>query len=713
MDQFDEPYYECRDESLPHDCLIKNKSSQAMGEFEQLVKSVFSHQRAAYAAPESPVISSHDASRLATYFYNECFISPDEYDGLVKGIDGIPVSLNSFLETAFLEPSATPGNRLCYLLGDVGVGKTSFLSYIITRFGYELVSRHSRWFVRLDCERTDIELHYHIHELVNALCDKAIQVLRSHPTLFGGDPGIALKLSELSIRVAPPDFKRTEPDVASTQRYAEQSRLLAEIVAEIKQKYGRSLILIVDNLDIVCHKHDRMLFLKGSSQEEEQIRQGVCELAKTFLHGHPAESLARLGAHVLFVMRRNTYNTLRRSGRTSLPQIDDTSVYSLRPANHFMVLDARSKLLTFQASNISEHSRRLAFTSLTEKIRGHLLHQPESQPPLVHHLMKLTNKGLRELMEYFNQYSWLPRDKEHGQPADRFIAQYPVGLMTYLLDGRRRFNQFSSEKPNIYLVRTLPTDDFSTDHEKPHSYWLKRLIVEYLRAKGQQQIAPQAIVHVFSGNNGRGYPEELVRIALGSLTDSNCSNLIQALRRTYGGHQVVSVLLTERGAHCIENIFDRFFYLQLVVDDWMLPIPKVVDGSGRWKLTDVFQYPTNLDYSYIVAPDAEYHERASDMIHLKSRQVLFFLEILDGALEGEKRSYPSAFERLREEGVTIPDMRAIKQALVGELSAISQHIRRKINIEALNAEVQGKSGIIRNFIVNAFIESSSERRATK
>ena len=128
-------------------------------------------------------------------------------------------------------------------------------------------------------------------------------------------------------------------------------------------------------------------------------------------------------------------------------------------------------------------------------------------------------------------------------------------------------------------------------------------------------------------------------------------------------HVVEEIRLTERGRRLVNGFMDSFTYLQLVVDDWLLPLPKSISSD--------FKY-SDLDYGYLVDPPALYGDRLLMMIKRKIRQVFTFIEVLRVALEYEQQVFPTAFARLRESEVTIPSVDSVQRKVSRDLDVITR-----------------------------------------
>ena len=127
--------------------------------------------------------------------------------------------------------------------------------------------------------------------------------------------------------------------------------------------------------------------------------------------------------------------------------------------------------------------------------------------------------------------------------------------------------------------------------------------MHFLQATEGEYIPPDRLVETFCGRNGRAYPENLVRYVLGSLSHVPQSELIEVEVGASGSggdtFYVKRIRLTRRGQFLIDQFADSFTYLQLVVDDWRLRLPRDLSWD--------FQY-VEPDYKYLVAGPQEYGE---------------------------------------------------------------------------------------------------------
>ena len=434
---------------------------------------------------------------------------------------------------------------------------------------------------------------------------------------------------------------------------------------------------------------------------EAEAMHSVCDLVSLFFHS----TMGKLNANILFVLRTDSYEILKESKKV-FPSVQcfdsNKNVYSIIPPDWEKVVYERGKLLEFVISKIDKLGKKELFENITKPILRDLAYAPSGQKPLIEHLQNITNFGLRDMMVFFAQYSWLEgqsyKDSERG--IERFIHQYPVGLLAFMLKGRRRYHQFNSEFPNIYLVNVkdrCPTIQQET-YQHPHTYWLKRLILHYIKQKEDENeiVTTSNVLNIFRASSGDGYDDFLIRKCLGSLAQAKVSNMISAKRtKSVSGDtlEIEDIMLTHRGRHCLDHIIDRFFYLQLIVEDFMLPLPRLFSSQ--------FDYPDE-DYGYIIEPVSQYGKKAKRMVSKKAKQVLLLLEILESSFNLERLKYKSVFDRLQNENIPLPDISRIKVKVRDEIRAISSAQYNFINVSSLSNSINSEKEKIDEYLFDAY-----------
>ena len=666
MNKHDNVYFFERKSTSRHEAYIRNSSSIDDFDFTDLVDNVFSHQIAVFEEMNYDIrfdIKSLSKEFVASYFYENCYI-PIEIN---IDIDGVVVNAIKFCERVVLQKTDGVRNKIFFLLGPVGSGKTAFINSLITKYGREWVGNNNVWFVRLDVDIFGDNRLCSVEEMLDGIISKIVRVVAKNRFLIGFK-------NEDKVIVLFKDLQKKETDFDAKQL------ILQEFICEFQRSVNRRLFLVVDNLDYLYHMNDRVIFDVDGDKEESRALHSICDLVSIFFHSY----LGKLAANILFVLRSDSYEILKESQKLFLTVAafdSNKNVYSIKPPEWDKVVMQRGRLLEFLISRVKKDGKKVVLTEISRPILDDLKFAPSGQKPLIDHLKNITNFGLRDMMVFFSQYSWLEgqsyKEGKKSSGIERFIHQYPVGLLAFMLKGRRRFNQFKSEFPNIYLVNIK--DDFdnrvSSIYQTPHTYWLKRLILHFIKQKqGEGEVVTTSnILNTFAVDDNYGinksagtnaYNELLVRKCLGSLAQAKVSNMISVKRKVsveLDKLDVEDIFLTPRGEHCLDHIFDRFFYLQLIVEDYMMPIPRL--------LASYFTYPEE-DYGYIMEPVSEYGPKAKRMIEKKSLQVLFLLEILEISYECEVVKYSSVFKCLHDQGIRLPDISAIRNGVRKEISAL-------------------------------------------
>ncbi|MBI4454753.1 MAG: hypothetical protein HY644_02520 [Acidobacteria bacterium] len=666
------PYFKVWRSTPAHTNNIVNYIDEPHRDFADLIREVFFHQRAVFPGSdgrdggEKP--KTRDPSVLAAHFYETCYRKPKLHYGY--GVEGSEASVDAFVKRVILSDEQERRNKLFYLIGNVGVGKTALVNYLISRILPAYVQQGRIWFLALDLERVmegvqgGAELRLEPAEVFRQLVVKTSRVLEQNAYLTEGNERAKKLAAEL--------FGGRMDASSKEEEYLQLALNFTKFVNAIGQIRERRLILIFDNIDYIVHLADRGLYRPENRRNDMPIISDLIAFVRTFVH--PRE-LGHLGANVLFVTRSDSYKILTQQNTISLPPMmhqDVADAFTLASPDWNEILDARTDLIKY-AAKLEPASRRTDdFIEAISAIKGHLACAPEAgATSLLGHLKAITNAGLREAMRFFAQYGWIG-GKETGfeGPIHRFLHQYPVGLLTFMLNQKCRFHQTTSRFPNVYLVFIPPGEGPITNYEHRHTYWLKRLVLGMVCSEVKTH--PDEIVKIFH-DDGKGYEEHLIYEVLGSLTESNGSNCIFAERSRHprGSElQFDYIGPTLRGTHCLNEIFDKFFYLQLIVDDSLLPIPRVV-----WEEFDFDRH--RLDYHYVAVTDeAEYGKAAREMIRLKARQVLVFLEVLESSLEIETELYSGVFQHLRLLNVDIPNVSKIRLSVIRELNALNAAQRR-------------------------------------
>lgn len=658
MNQSERDYLYCRGSTAAHATSILVRRTAPQVELDKLVGRVFGHQEAIFFPSDR---EEEKAFNFSHYFYKECYSPPKIHRGAP---DGAILSISDFITEVVDAKAREKRNNLFYLLGDVGVGKTTFVNSLLSNHLRERVESGSMWITRLDVEERSDRKFKTTHELLKLLINKIVYVLRKNAGILSAYVGLREQLQEL-------DKQGMASDGASVDAVHESMvEALAMFVESIRQVTGRRLLLIIDNMDYLLHLNDRNLYSDPEDSNDLFQSNNFCEFVQQFSHGGP---FANLAANILVVTRQDSYNLLLQATRCSVPDYTpaDLQNYVLEAPHWKSVMNSRAKLLEHAASEVAQPGKRKEFLSLCSLIVDQLEQPAIGGRTLIECLTSLSNFGLRQIMSFYAQYGW-GLDTGDGKPYsgfERFAHQTPVAYIAFMLRDHRRFSQFHSHFPNLYLVNVVSAissvEEFATNAETEfeHSYWLKWLICRYVSHVGD--LDPKRIFDVFHHQSGRSYDRHLIAHCLGSLSDANESNILVVARgrqrvRNVNKLRIASVSLSSRGLHVMDELSRRFLYLQLCVDDDLLPLPA--------ELKKEFEFGP-LDYGYVIDPNPEYGNSAKKMVAIKARQVLIFVQILKAALKWEEKKYSFVFARLSSAGI-VPDVGAWFDSIVDELKAL-------------------------------------------
>lgn len=663
-----------------------------------MIEDVFGYHPAVFndAHKHLRLVGSPHFLDIAEQFYKQNFVQIT----IKAGRGGYEIAEEDFIEKTVLAESSGQRNNRYFLLGKVGSGKTTFINYLISKYGESWAKNNNLWFIRLDIYLLDGQRSLTVERLVDGLATKIIRVFRSYKELLEIPQSLNKDFENLvNIQGA---------SGLSSPSLLHKQLALTTFISKYNLETKKRFVLIIDNSDYIYHLNDRLLFTdKGACDELNNI-QGIENLVNSFSHDANNVGLGDLGANVIFVLRPDSYEILQTSTRLFAPEdiySFDRCAFSMGVPDWKEILQKRGDLLNFVTHKNSKGSG-LEAKKLIEAIIRDLELPLEDGGKLFDHLEKITNYGLRDIMRFFQQYSWLEgQDHLEGRNQvglERLIHSYPVGLLAFILDGRRRFSQFYSKFPNIYCVNyqeeSIESQGWVDGGDHPHTYWLMRLLLEFISTKGKSEeaVTLSDIKGAFCIGT-KSYDEGLVRLCLGNFAEAKLANLVSVKRSKASNEDsrihIQDLNLTRRGQHCLDFLFDKFLYLQLVVDDYNLPIPGVLKES--------FSFANKPDYSYIGLQPGQYGELAAQMIKIKAKQVLLFLEVLEEALKIEKEKYRDCFETLKEQNINIPSVKIIRSNVIEELKSLNSRYQF-INLDAVLAEVSSIKEKIQSFMLKAY-----------
>lgn len=553
-------------------------------------------------------------------------------------------------------------NKVTYLIGDVGVGKSTFLSRLVM----DLVDDPN-----LDADGFRVVPIIYDFEIRH----KDGAKLKNIDESFWADlyslvyQTIASNKELASIGV--PDEIAINPIVQGGGFHRELIHYLRQLIHHLALKKIR-LFFIFDNLDRYHFHYTKYSFFNDYAAEQfESVKSNISVLVNMF----DKKDLWASGLCVLFVCRRYLYDYLSNFDDVA-PKDNHFGVFQLLSTSTGAVVASRWDLFESAVKavdTVAKATKTKAFNEYLQHLRGVMIvedtaaYHRQSDSAALDALARLGHNGHRSLVKFLAS---LPLRYKDTDAINRLLVNQPhLLVLLYIANNHQRYSQDQSHFPNLFLSDAVvsPNKEFSQAHQPhEHTYWLKYLILKYLSIREQERdyCTAEDIFNVFSGNER--YAEHLVKLVLGSLCTSGEFSCVEIGYNSTSSITDCRLTLTERGkylvghdhrlfggGHPIDFCFN-FHYLQLIVDDKLLAFPK------QW-FNKVF-LPSSK-YGYLYLSDDEYGQIAPRVILSKIDAVFHFLKMLEACLEFEKQEKYNLFQELSNKKV-IPDFRAINHEML-------------------------------------------------
>lgn len=566
------------------------------------------------------------------------------YDKLCMDVSSNPI-------TADPETSVELGsNTYTYIIGDVGVGKSLFVMSLFRRIAFGNN--------KIPYQHHD-EAGYIVVPVYINVDDKAEENGHLRPIDEAWFEKNLIEQITTRLRSSATLESRSElgrfSDPVGTG-FVNRMRKLTQHLARRKLR----LTLLVDNVDRYHFHYSKYRF---STKHKYLQREAVVKNLKHLISCLTSRNeLGWCGLCVVIVCRDYVHEYLRVGcNDPSEKDREFGRAHKLVLQDDQEVLQARLRLfdealgvipLAWIGKTKSEYLEALqsllANRAVGEKLR-----------PEIELILRLGNHGYRSLVEFVDRLEFNLADSE---VFDRLLKRQSKNLPSlYLLNLQRRYSQRAGHFPNLFLVdaRAAVPDEFSEAHpEHRPTYWLKYFILKVIAKNKSRRI--EQLVRLFSAIGD--YDENLVRLAVGSLCSTNDSRCIDVdasgeimksepdLYVTPRGRQLTSPS-EAFGEAGVEFCFE-FNYLQLVVDDLWLSVPK------DW----ISKVASEYDYAYLIYTGEHYSEKASSMVTKKAQSVIAFAAILASSLRVEMKRMPGLREYLRKHDL-LPDMSRVQSAL--------------------------------------------------
>lgn len=321
--------------SPPHSESIPDSRSTDQRAFDKGVAAVFAHRPAVYHLPTD---DDPTCTQLSRIFYASRYVHPTITYG---NLHGAPVTPAEFVRAAILPPTDSSRNRLTYLLGDLGVGKTAFVNWLISTQLRSHCEAGSLWFVRIDVEDLAQSRALNVSDLLLHAADYIVGYLAArYPATFEAATNELAALRESVIytkqlRDGPGTPVTRQPDIASA---------LSQLVTTLRARTQRTFCLILDNLDFLCHLADRGLYSDASPDGDRNLMLKIVDFVDLFGRKH---ELGHLGANVVLVTRQDSHDIIlaAKAPLSLATPMSHGDVYVIRSPGLPVAVQARCELL--------------------------------------------------------------------------------------------------------------------------------------------------------------------------------------------------------------------------------------------------------------------------------------------------------------------------------------------------------------------------------
>ncbi len=568
---------------------------------------------------------------------NDTKISFDEF---VKMVSDTPITGKD---------GAPPGeNRISYLLGSAGVGKTLTVLKLCD------VLRSAP---------------------VEASGDRAVPVykdLHQERSWNESSPEIALAKSLQALgQEFLRELKACKFDTPPELRFESLDTAEAELkkLCEVAAKRKHYPVFVLDNGDRFFFENARYRFFPEYARSHQwRLEDTLIALIDRFVAEH---ALGKTAACVLLVCRKYVYSHCRRASDAADPHGPvrrDHRVFQVQPIPVGRIIASRLKmfedcLAVLEGTYTNAAMFRERFEAIERRLAswGKGKDNEADSDALLVIICDLAHQGHRSFLNFL---SALPVDvRRDSTLVERLFKQPYVLLRIYMSNMYKRYTERQGHFPNLFLNDCVidPNKLYDRAHfAHVHTYWLRYLILRFVCAHDGHTCHSERIVEFFTGS--LGYEEHLVRLSLGFLSDPNSSSCLDIVMpdRIKRNEEILRVssrgalLVNERGNR--EPLCFSFDYLQLVTDDYLLAMPSTV-------ARDIF---VDADLGHTLKDGHEYARGSRQVLAAKIPAVIRFFMVLEASFRAEMghRQAEDAVAKLA------PDFKLIGEQLMTSIEKV-------------------------------------------
>lgn len=574
-------------------------------------------------------------------------------------------------------------NRITFLIGEVGVGKTFVVSLLMHRLFAEKTD-HSGF--RIFPVYIDMEQYVASHG--NNTTDSNEFVRRF--LIFLGS-----KISQ--------SFEKHCGDVSYKEFIGSISKDATSEQASLQIQHGLKAlalnanpkcraVIVLDNIDVLHYQDSRWAFFQEEyTKHRHTIEEKIGRLIFSFLDD---SLLGDCGLCCLIVARENVARDSRLINQPALtrrPELLDHVVFQVFPTPAEKVLESRFAIfqealaLGYADGQLKGHT--LADQLALFKVLSGISLSPTNYHDGLRRVADLCHHGIRSLVEFLFR---LKVDlAKHKEIVDRLFDHAPWILeRIYIANFYERYSQAQGHFPNIFLVDGDVSEARVTEVIHYPTYWLKYLLLKRIGLSTGQGVSLQQLLDEFS----RDYlfEDKIVRLCVGSLNMVNESRCIEIIGAAKDDCHENLVRLTSRGRRLIGSNDNQMFpycfelsYLQLVIDDHLLSIPKqwapsvCVDSSLRYATS------TGDKYSKLVRRE----------LTVKFPAVIRFIRVLEAAWQYECKLRP----KLAASSTLAPNFDVIYDRLREAIFSVSKYTNWEVNESLSQLESDRSSSLFNDF----------------
>lgn len=564
--------------------------------------------------------------------------------------------------------TGTPTNRICFLIGNVGRGKSLLVSKIIERNRHN-PSKATTWRalpIYFDCEQLWRGEDGKLRNVDNDFFDKIYDQLLT-----------TINKEELTQETDISGYLTQHPQPKDNR--APKTKLLS-LSKHLRQK-GFYIFLALDNTDRFHFGFTKYAFFEQFSYEQERsIERNLMHLVRTLNNN---EELGTLGAAVLIVCRRHVFDHFAKLNDGCDPNslcLSDYTVFSIKSAPANTVIKKRLELfqnlatIVASSSTIPDETKEqiISGTKLLHDSIAAVASEQESADKVLELINLLCHQGLRSFIAFGSSLSLDFRD--NCELIRRiFVTQTHHLLRLYITNSHQRYSEEAGHFPNLYLNDAMHdiSPQFKEAHKPhPHTYWLRYLILSTLDSAPGSRMRFEDLRDLFV--NKGDYSDPLFRLTVGQLSMPEKAGLIK-VEFSKSGPSDHLLSPTERGKALIGTqrqgllygvpLCFSFHYLQLITDDPRLQHPE------PWAT----QLIVNQSLWYTLKPSEEFNRHAIVYLEAKMPACLLFFKILATSFAAEKLNHPALFNNSDHPNPTTPDFAKLETELMNAFSAILTH----------------------------------------